>query len=167
MTTPKTGLPRGRPLGKTRSLLEDPDRYAVAMGVALQALGFSERKAFDLATTATPFCVALGRDSVVNQRDRTLRRQPFELTPKPRPNSSRKRELRQVTVVGRASTLRLKANGSHSPAEALFLNRIANAIFLAMIGRLEDAPQMLELAASVGEEDFARQCLLLPMAHNR
>jgi hypothetical protein len=162
MATPRTGRPRGRPAGKKRSLVDDPDRYAVALGVALKALGLSERAAFDLAATTSPYCYAPPAIAAC-RGDKKLLLQSFELKPRPWAQSSRNFGVRAVGIAGRASTLRLKANGCDLPAEALFLERMANAIFLAMTGRVEDAPQLLELAASVGEEAFARQHLLLQL----
>lgn len=57
MTTPRTGRDRGRPKGSFKSLLTDPDRYALAYANALIATGActSEARAFEIALVPSAF----------------------------------------------------------------------------------------------------------------
>src|SRR5262245_6568749 len=46
MVTPRTGKPRGRPKGSTKSLLDDPERHAIAIALAGMGMGMNEQAAF-------------------------------------------------------------------------------------------------------------------------
>jgi hypothetical protein len=157
MATPrKPGAARGRPKGSRRDLRYDPDRYQIAAGLALQTLGFSQRKAFDLAATATPFCDTI-EQPVLIRPGKVQKRIAFELTMRPGDNL-------EPTIKGRASVLRQKAMRHYAQDEALWLRKMAAAICLSMIGREDTEPQIMALAYSVGELQFARDRLLIPGA---
>jgi len=140
MVTPRIpGAVRGRPKGSRRDLRDEPDRFAVAYGLALQVLGASQRKAFLMAAAMTPSSVEAAPDLSFHPAQDGVR-QSFELRPRPRPLRSTKRKHEKPTFKARAWALAKKATRTdYSPEEAMFLKGLAAAIVLAMTGREEVA----------------------------
>ena len=155
MATPRIpGAVRGRPRGSRRDLRVDPDRYAIAAGLALQTLGHSQSKAFDLAATATPYCEARNLPTLIKPGGSQRRRIQFTLIAPPGNGV-------EPTIKGRSSVLRQKSTRAYSPEEALWLRQMAKAIHLAMLGRDDAQLLILTYAGSVGELQFALDRLLI------
>lgn len=149
MATPRIpGALRGRPRGSRRDLRVDPDRYAVAAGLALQTLGHSQSKAFDLAATATPYCEEARLPTMTRIDGSRVSRRRFTLGAPLGKNV-------EPTIKGRSSVLRQKSMRIYAPEEALWLRQMAKAIHLSMIGRKDAYLFILAYAGSVGELQFA------------
>jgi hypothetical protein len=150
-----TGKPRGRPIGSRMDLRTDPDRYAVAVGLALQTFGHSQRKAFDLAATATPHCEEIKRQTQFKLGGAQRRHVDFMLI-------ARSGENVAPTVKGRSSVLRQKAMRPYSSEEGRWLRQMAKAIHRALRGRDDAQHLILTYAGSVGELQLALDYLRLP-----
>ncbi|WP_128565411.1 hypothetical protein [Methylobacterium crusticola] len=147
MVTPKTGRPRGRP---KKFPLHDPDRYWIAYAFALQASGYSERAAFDLA--AAQVYGEVGKIEKIQFGDKTgWTRVEF-----PKVAGS------ATTVPGKASTLRRKANVARTGEEAYWLVLISRAWLQAMRSkdRARNRAEMLAIGSHLGEEAFIAGCLI-------
>jgi hypothetical protein len=112
MVTKATGKPRGRPAGERRDLREDPDGFALALGLAFQTLGaarlfppVSERKSFLLALAALE-ARPKEPDVTIRAGENWLRR-AYELPPKEA--TVRKNGKLEPPFKGRVSTLSKKA----------------------------------------------------------
>lgn len=141
MVTPKTGRPRGRP---TKPLLEDPDRYWITYAFALQAIGLSENKAFDLAAAR-----------VYGHVDKTEEILDGDLSGSVKISTSRV-EGASTTITGKASTLRRKANVDRTQHETRWIILMTRAWLhvLASKSHERSRAELLALGKLLQEEAF-------------
>jgi hypothetical protein len=166
MVTKPTGKPVGRPRKPRptrrpkagRPLLEfrdDPDRYAIALLDALLALGMSSERACSLGVATWVVGLELNK-------------------PRPSPlghhiittwaNKPTRSGATAGTLKGKAATLRIKQRRCRSAAEGAWRKAMGFAFMLVIGARDQKGvkPIILQRAAAVGEEEFAKR-VMLPM----
>lgn len=152
MSADKPRRSRGRP---KKDLLEDLDRYPIAMAIALRdAMELSERKSFDLVVG-----LFLGEEIQSHQSERapSQHRDKISLKLVSKPGAP-------ATIAGAASTLRQKAKTNRTPEEAAWLTVMALAFTIVFTATDYDrgAARIRELAASIGEIAYC-EAKLIPM----
>ena len=154
MATPKTGKPKGRP---SLSWIDDPDRYAIALAEGLMlSRGESERVAFDTAVALTS-----GQECESSKKPRGKRPPDWV--------KSAFRIPVMVSISGRSSTLRKKANGKVlTHEEANWRKSMTLAFALVFAGKDFDrcSEKIIELTCAIGEDEYGRN-VLLPMLDAR
>ncbi len=160
MVTPKTGKPRGRP---TKLLTEDPERYAIALSDALQAMGMGEKDSFYLSA-ALMFSEAVDSAEMADGRVRVT----YE---------SARPGFPSVTISGKSDTIRGKSKlrrkrGQQEvgvrPEDAAWRKHMGLAFIVALSTKDfgVGCASIRSLADSVGENAFA-EAVLIPMLQQK
>jgi hypothetical protein len=149
MVTPRTGRPRGRP---RKSLLADPERFAVPFVDALLVLGVSETDAFKIAMLQL-----IGRPVAVRTVGPRRKRGRGAV-----PGGTLVSYEDDARIEGRVTTLRRKFKKPMTAEIARWRIATVRAILLALTGKdlVRCAGEIRQLAVSVGEEQYADACLL-------
>lgn len=151
MVTPPTGRRRGRP---KHDPLVDPERFAVPFVDALLVLGNSETDAFKIATLQF-----IGRPAAVRTVGPRRKRGRGAV-----PGGTLVSYEDDSRIEGRATTLRRKFKKPMTADVARWRRAMGRAFLLALTGKdfVRCAGEIRQLAASVGEEQYA-QAQLLPL----
>ena len=158
MTTPKTGRPHGAP---PKKFVSDPERYAISHADALMALGASENDAFKIAAAWVVGKPVAGQD--IGPR----RKRGRGAIPAGRLVTYERNPLaeRPATIEGKAATLRRKAERAEADPEAVAWRMAMCRAHVLALSATKDDPErcaeiIMELAAMVGETDYAEEILL-------
>ena len=154
MVTPKTGRPRGRP---SKLLMNDPDRYAVALSDAIYFFGGGEKFSFGCSAS-------LLYAKLVDMKD-------LDAGGCETHHESAHPGYPSVNISGKSDTIRGKsklrskrgqAKKVYSPEETLWRLTMAMAFISALMPKDLEASRLLvrSLAGSVGEIKFAEVFLI-------